>query len=201
MGKELKPSKQEVGRGGGFYSPFLDEEQHDVQRKQGVLSLSQSLSEVPTSRGPAKTIHLQSPARERDNVHPTTVIDTPTIVAESSSVNGIDKPSTSTARTTDGDSNGVMVGWKIASTSSIDSNASSVTAAPPSEATSFTLAVVKQPNQAKRRRTTKSVFGTLGIPIRNPTTPTPTTSVTVAISTAPAEEIPASTDITSENLT
>ncbi|KIL56708.1 hypothetical protein M378DRAFT_16842 [Amanita muscaria Koide BX008] len=57
-----------------------------------------------------------------------------------------------------------------------------VTGAPPSEHTSSSLAVVKQSNQAKRRRTTKSVFGTLGISILNPTistTPPPTTSVTV----------------------
>ncbi|KIL56713.1 hypothetical protein M378DRAFT_172478, partial [Amanita muscaria Koide BX008] len=90
---------------------------------------------------------------------------------------------------------GVVVGWKQrrpSPMSSIDSNASSVTTAPPSEPTSSGLAVVKQPNQAKRRRTTKSAFGTLGIPILNPTistTPTPTTSVTVPPSTAPAVEI------------
>ncbi|KIL56968.1 hypothetical protein M378DRAFT_423548 [Amanita muscaria Koide BX008] len=92
----------------------------------------------------------------------------------------------------------------------VDSNTSSITAALPSEPTSSGLAVVKQPNEAKTRRTTKSVFGTLGISILNPTistTPTPTTSVTVPTSTAPAvkksstppttEEKPTSTDTAS----
>ncbi|KAM6503951.1 hypothetical protein JOM56_000894 [Amanita muscaria] len=142
-------------------------------------------------------------------------------------------PSTSTAQTTDDDGSATLVhpnlfkkhkrdklmvvdwmgSWwagksrRPSLVSSIDSNASSVMAAPPSEPTSSTLAIVKQPNQAKRRRTTKSVFGTPGISIINPTistTPTPTTSVTVPISTALAvetsftppttEEIPASTE-------
>ncbi|KIL61559.1 hypothetical protein M378DRAFT_854442 [Amanita muscaria Koide BX008] len=67
----------------------------------------------------------------------------------------------------------------------IDSNTSSVTAAPPSETTSPGLAVVKQPNQAKRRRTTKSAFGTLGISILNPTTVTaPTVEITSTASTS-----------------
>ncbi|KIL56294.1 hypothetical protein M378DRAFT_17205 [Amanita muscaria Koide BX008] len=59
---------------------------------------------VSVFRSPAKNIHLQSPSRERDDVPtPTTVIDTPTVVADSASVDGIDTPSTSTARATDDD--------------------------------------------------------------------------------------------------
>ncbi|KAM6489060.1 hypothetical protein JOM56_015472 [Amanita muscaria] len=99
-----------------FIFPDDDEEQHDVRRKQDVLSLSQSLTseaiadEVPVSQSPANTIHLQSQSRERDDVPTrTTVIDTPTIVTDSASVDGTDRPSTSTAQTTDGDVSTTLV--------------------------------------------------------------------------------------------
>ncbi|KIL59002.1 hypothetical protein M378DRAFT_85653 [Amanita muscaria Koide BX008] len=214
---ELKPSEQEVARRIlQSIFPDDDEEQHDVRRKQGVLSLSQSLNEAITDEvpSPANVIHLQSPSRERDNVPPTTVIDTPTVVAQSSSVNGIDKPSTSTARTTDDDGSATLVPPKPFNKHKQDKSMVAdwmgswwaekpLTGAPPSEPTSSGLAVVKQSNQAKRRRTTKSVFGTLGISILNPTistTPTPTTSsATVPPSTAPAVEI-SSTASTAEEI-
>ncbi|KAM6503983.1 hypothetical protein JOM56_000926 [Amanita muscaria] len=229
---ELKPSEQEVAR--RILQSIFPTTTRSNTMFDGNRSLSQSLNEaitdeVPTSRSPANVIHLQSPSRERDNVPPTTVIDTPTIVADSSSVNGADNPSTSTARTKDDDGSATLVppkpfnkhkqdksmvvdwmgSWwagkprRSSPISSIDSNTSSVTAPPPSEPTSSGLAVVKQSNQAKRRRTTKSVFGTLGISILNPTistTPPPATSVTVPPSTAPAvetKETPASTDTAS----
>ncbi|KIL56700.1 hypothetical protein M378DRAFT_16831 [Amanita muscaria Koide BX008] len=174
------------------------EEQHDVRRNQGVLvfSLSEAIvDEVPTSRSPANTIHLQSPSRERDGVPPTTVIDAPTIYKQ-------DK--------------WMITDWmglenRPSPASSVDSNTSSITAAPPSEPTSSGLVVVKQPmrQDAKNDRACFK-HGTLEISILNPTistTPTPTTSVTVPTSTAPAvkrsstppttEEKPASTDTAS----
>ncbi|KIL58997.1 hypothetical protein M378DRAFT_169880 [Amanita muscaria Koide BX008] len=89
---------------------------------------------------------------------------------------------------------GVVVGWKQrqpSPMSSIDSNASSVTTAPPSEPTSSGLAVVKQPNQAKNDEERVWNARNFKISILNPTTstsPTPTTSVTVPISTAPTVE-------------
>ncbi|KAM6503927.1 hypothetical protein JOM56_000870 [Amanita muscaria] len=114
------------------------------------------------------------PSRERDDVPtPTTVIDTPTVVADSASVDGIDTPSTSTARATDDDG---------------------ITTAPPSEPTSSGLAVVKQPNQAKNDEERVWNARNFKISILNPTTstsPTPTTSVTKFYR---VEEIPASTD-------
>ncbi|KIL56978.1 hypothetical protein M378DRAFT_16603 [Amanita muscaria Koide BX008] len=74
------------------------------------VSLSEAIvDEIPTSRSPANTIYLQSPSRERDDVPSTTVIDTPPIVADFASVDGIDKPSASTARTTDDDSSATLV--------------------------------------------------------------------------------------------
>ncbi|KIL61552.1 hypothetical protein M378DRAFT_13470 [Amanita muscaria Koide BX008] len=203
--------KQEIaGRILQSIFPDDDEEQHDVRRKRLFHNFLARQDKVPISRSPANTIHLQSPSRERDDVPPTTVIDTPTISHDDGSATLVPPRPFSKHR----QDKSMLIDWigswwagkprRPSPISSIDSNTSSVTTAPPSEPTSSGLAVVKQPNQAKRRRTTKSAFGTLGIPILNPiisTTPTPTTSVTVPKSTAPAieisstaEEIPASTD-------
>ncbi|KAF8636150.1 hypothetical protein AX17_003753 [Amanita inopinata Kibby_2008] len=200
---ELKPSEQDVARR-IVQCLFTDDDevQHDVQRKQSVMSLSQSLSqaiadEVPISRSLPNDSLIESnelptatslspgedviepvstesneddktPVKKAKNTRSADDAGTATVVVSKPVPrNRQDKPSI-------GDWMGSWWAGKPRPPSAITDKrrpSTAGTATPDSDANQSTLAVVKHNNPPRRRKTSKSAFGTLGISILNPIPP------------------------------
>ncbi|KAM6501585.1 hypothetical protein JOM56_001562 [Amanita muscaria] len=86
---------------------------HNILARQlEMKSLSPGALQIPSTykaRSLVSPLTLEGMCQCDDVPTPATVIDTPTIVADSASVDGIDKPLTSTARITDDVGSGTLV--------------------------------------------------------------------------------------------
>ncbi|KAF8629644.1 hypothetical protein AX15_003375 [Amanita polypyramis BW_CC] len=195
-----------------------DEAQHDVKRGQSVVSLSKSLSEAIADEVPTGLPSTLSPMVEEDELSTPTPTPTLGVIKNNAAVTSVDYDEGSTlAKTVEdtlradgatsaiprpirrqkqdksaiGEWMGSWWGGKPRLSSSVPERESPIpspTDSPDLNARQSTITVEKQPTQAKRRRTTKSVFGTLGISVLNPLPP---------VYAPPSAIIPRSTDMTS----